>query len=283
MNVDIDYYSALGILPSADSETISAVYRALAKKFHPDVYRGDQTIAERRMRELNEAYAVLSDEIRRKNYDDARKTKYGQSGSFSGASDAEAAESKAAELADWQLVKEYHPECEEARANLEKMSPALALAFQLELLRTKSFSSASAIRLKLKSEFLTRYFGANGYIREFAEGILKEGQLDAAKELNRVVKVLALDNSSDALALEAIRKIKNKFGVKFTPSWDFQPKRERHQEPVFPQSSNLTTRTVPKGDGSYFMGAIGTILVLAVAGIVVSSVVVGLASHVSLK
>ena len=61
-----DYYSILGILPSAEIETIQAVYRALSKKYHPDVARGDVVSAEKKIREINEAYEVLSDVEKRR-------------------------------------------------------------------------------------------------------------------------------------------------------------------------------------------------------------------------
>lgn len=55
------YYDLLEISPNASEETIRAVYRSLTKKYHPDVYPGDQLFAEEKMKALNNAFAVLSD------------------------------------------------------------------------------------------------------------------------------------------------------------------------------------------------------------------------------
>ena len=60
MNTAKDYYATLGVLPSIDPSALAAVYRALVKKFHPDVYRGPIAESEAAIRELNEAYEVLA-------------------------------------------------------------------------------------------------------------------------------------------------------------------------------------------------------------------------------
>ena len=56
-----NYYDILQVSPSADPEVIQAVYRRLARKHHPDA-SGDAEM----MKLLNEAYAVLSDQKRRR-------------------------------------------------------------------------------------------------------------------------------------------------------------------------------------------------------------------------
>lgn len=62
-----DYYSVLGADRSASAEEIKRAYRKLARKYHPDVSKAAD--AELRMKEVNEAYAVLSDPERRAAYD----------------------------------------------------------------------------------------------------------------------------------------------------------------------------------------------------------------------
>lgn len=63
-----DYYEVLGVDRSADDATLKKAYRKLAKKYHPDMNPGDKE-AEKKFKEASEAYAVLSDADKRRQYD----------------------------------------------------------------------------------------------------------------------------------------------------------------------------------------------------------------------
>ncbi len=63
-----DYYQILGVPRNASQEEIKKAYRRLALKYHPDRNRGNKE-AEEKFKEINEAYAVLSDPEKRKQYD----------------------------------------------------------------------------------------------------------------------------------------------------------------------------------------------------------------------
>ena len=63
-----DYYEVLGVDRGADEDTIKKAYRKLAKKYHPDMNPGDSE-AEAKFKEVNEAYAILSDSEKRSAYD----------------------------------------------------------------------------------------------------------------------------------------------------------------------------------------------------------------------
>lgn len=67
-----DYYKILGIEPEADAKAVKTAYRRLARKYHPDVSTEHE--AEKRFKEVAEAYEVLSDEARRAEYDQLRKS-----------------------------------------------------------------------------------------------------------------------------------------------------------------------------------------------------------------
>src|SRR4051812_37096123 len=69
--VEKDYYKSLGVSKDASAPEIKKAYRKLARQFHPDANKGD-TGAEEKFKEISEAYDVLSDETKRKEYDEAR-------------------------------------------------------------------------------------------------------------------------------------------------------------------------------------------------------------------
>lgn len=63
-----DYYEVLGVDRGADDASIKKAYRQLAKKYHPDMNPGDAE-AEKKFKEASEAYAILSDPDKRRQYD----------------------------------------------------------------------------------------------------------------------------------------------------------------------------------------------------------------------
>jgi molecular chaperone DnaJ len=70
-----DYYEILQVARNAGGDEIKRAYRKLALKYHPDNYKGDKAEAEKKFKELAEAYEVLSDSSKRQRYD-----RYGHEG-----------------------------------------------------------------------------------------------------------------------------------------------------------------------------------------------------------
>ncbi|GAB4335330.1 MAG: DnaJ C-terminal domain-containing protein [Desulfobulbaceae bacterium] len=73
----MDYYEVLGVAKTASADEIKKAYRKLALRYHPDRNQGDKA-AEARFKEINEAYAVLSDSEKRKQYDTYGSTEFHQ-------------------------------------------------------------------------------------------------------------------------------------------------------------------------------------------------------------
>lgn len=65
-----NYYEILEVHPRASKEVIEKAYRVLVKKYHPDLYIGEEKIyAEQKIRDVNEAYKILSDVFLKEQYD----------------------------------------------------------------------------------------------------------------------------------------------------------------------------------------------------------------------
>lgn len=78
-----DYYEVLGVDKGADESAIKSAYRKLAKKYHPDVNPGDKE-AEKKFKEATEAYGILSDPEKRRQYDQFGHAAFEQGGGGSG-------------------------------------------------------------------------------------------------------------------------------------------------------------------------------------------------------
>ena len=73
----MEYYEVLGVAKTATADEIKKAYRKLALKYHPDKNPGDKA-AEEKFKEISEAYAVLSDAEKRKQYDTFGSTGFRQ-------------------------------------------------------------------------------------------------------------------------------------------------------------------------------------------------------------
>ena len=67
--MNLNYYKLLNVPTNANEKEVKKAYRNLAKKYHPDMYQGDKSVAEEKMQLINEAYDTLSDVALRKEYD----------------------------------------------------------------------------------------------------------------------------------------------------------------------------------------------------------------------
>lgn len=80
----MDYYKVLGLQKTATAKEIKSAYRKLALKWHPDKNKSKE--AEKKFKEINQAYEVLSDEKKRQAYDQMGHSAYSQTGGRGGSS-----------------------------------------------------------------------------------------------------------------------------------------------------------------------------------------------------
>ncbi len=212
MDPNKDYYAILGVHPTAEKAVIDAAYKALAKRYHPDMSQNNPDEAKRRMQEINVAYDVLSDAAKRKEYDKLRGDGIQQGEDyFRGEEESEPTYDPLEE--DWIVAIEYHPELKIIDKNLKIISWKLSYAFRSYLIGNKNFKDAHEIASEMEQSFLERYFGDNPKIIELAKILIHNKKKDLSKELNRAVNVLGISKQTDVDDLEAfLKKFKEKTG-----------------------------------------------------------------------
>ena len=202
-----DLYEVLGVLPSAEDIVITAAYRVLAQRFHPDRWTGPPSEAHERMAAINRAYETLRDPARRAAYDSKRtrneQARYeqpqdqGREAMFEQAiNDLEAR---------WKIAADVLPDLNALRGKLAKLSSALAFSYVTVLLEKKAFNDRKALSERMQDLFLERYFGTDPKIKEVALHLILTGHRDAAKTLNELVDVMgsAIDPSNLIAAVDS--------------------------------------------------------------------------------
>jgi curved DNA-binding protein CbpA len=214
MNPNKDYYAILGVLPSIEATALDAVYKSLVKKYHPDVFKGDKKIGEEKTKDINEAYGILRDPAKRKEYDQTRLNQNKGYGSFEQDNNYdEQNETIFAQInSDWEIVKEFYPDAEKWRELLSKLSYSLACSYQFIIITQKASEICGQIGDKLRKEYLELYFGSDYRIQNFAEVLITIKRKDAAVYLNNVIRVLGTPKNIDETN-NLIKKINYKFNI----------------------------------------------------------------------
>ena len=188
-----DLYGILGILPNASDDIVKAVYRALAKKHHPDMGGNPD-----RFREITAAYAILSDPLKRRDYDRSHDLHYSPETDI-GETDEELER-------EWDGAIQQSPEIDLLYWELKRYSNSLALNFRLTLLKTRTYGQATALFTELEKAFFETYFGTSPKIHTFVKFLLIEGHRLVAKELNRTLKTMGGRVEADAIIARLCRK-----------------------------------------------------------------------------
>lgn len=205
-----DYYAILGVTPSAEDVVIRAAWKALVQRYHPDRFTGSAEKANARVREINEAYSVLSDSVQRRAYDKSREGKEGDFGDWVHEEEAgEAVSSVDPFEKDWALAVSYYPDLVDINNQLSKISHLLAFSYRAGLLELKAFKNRKELAEAAETSFLKSYFGSNQQVLSFARRLVFDGEKAAAKALNEAIRVLGSDVPADMV----INKISKDFGV----------------------------------------------------------------------
>lgn len=174
-----DHYQVLGVERGSTQEIISAAYRALAKAFHPDVFRGDRDYAESRLKAINAAFDVIGDPARRSAYD--RDT------GIRGGLDPKADD-------DWTRACQFFPELSGMGKDLDGINAQLGATFRKILLGSKAFKDAKGTRDRLIDEFATEKFGRNDQLQAAGLTSLRMGRRKLALSINQACRVIGDDD-----------------------------------------------------------------------------------------
>lgn len=217
-----DYYAILGVPRDAEIDLIKATYLALSKIYHPDIYKGDKKYAQKRMQEINEAYEILKDPKKRKNYDEKTKDKSDNDSFDDNEFQDEKSNYQEIIKESWDFAKEYYPNLEKEYENLNKINRNLAWQFQVMCVETKSFDQANKISKRLKDDWFEKRFGKKKIIQELALKAIMKNDIKVAKEINKIFKVLG-DKDVDLI----IQGLEKKFPEFFRTNHDSQSDDER--------------------------------------------------------
>ncbi len=214
----VNYYDVLGVSPTADDFVIKAAYKALAQRYHPDKFHGnakDAADAEAKMRQLNEAYQVLSDPAKRRDYDASF-----EQGEQQNQQNSQQKSEQAKQQEDWAIALRFYPDLTELEARLGKIDPSLISEFRSSLLASQQYEQRQGIASQLEQTYLEEYFGNDPLIVDFARELLLAGKRDGAKELNRMVKVVGGGVSSAKIIVQIEKS--------YLPGWS----KERRQNDI---------------------------------------------------
>ena len=196
------YYDILGISPSDDLILVTAAYKRLAKKYHPDTSLLPRSEAEEKFKAISEAYRF----VRR------AMAKTGQTEAYYGPSQAHSftpapSRSNSDRHGDnWGIICERHPRAKVLYEDLRKISPALSEEFKSIFLQDEYYGGIEEIASILEEEYLTRYFGNNDDIREFAKWLILNGHVSVALELNSEIVAVPVVKDSKGLIEKIIRR-----------------------------------------------------------------------------
>lgn len=136
-----DLYAVLGVLPDAEDIVVTAAYRALAQRYHPDKWSGDPSVAHRRMAAINDAYGVLGDKTKRAAYDREHHNFGSQDFPDGDREEHDKAFSDALTETEerWCVAVSVFPDLQTLRSSLAQTSTSLAFSFVTILLSSRRF------------------------------------------------------------------------------------------------------------------------------------------------
>ena len=200
------YYQILGVLDDAEDIVIRAAYKVLAQKYHPDKFSGDKSVAEQKMSEINQAYEVLADAVKRRDYDELLGKPDYSSTLEEGDTFDDIPEG------NWREITSYFPDLQAITASLRQISRALEVTYKLHLMEKRLFEKRHEIADSFRRVYMEKYFGADPEIQRFARFCIERNLRNTAKSLNKAVSLLGSEVDSERI----LKKIFNDYYPKLS-------------------------------------------------------------------
>lgn len=157
------------------------------------------------MQEINEACGVLSDPTERKKYDGSRKKQEYEQDNSKDTSDLLKTLEK-----DWKVALGYFEDLNDLASQLSEYSKQLEYTFKVLVIEKKNFKNRFDLAVRLKKQYLIKYFGSNAEIQKFAEALFQTKDFGSLKKLNKAVNLLGSDVDPEVI----INKINYEINVK---------------------------------------------------------------------
>lgn len=200
-----DYYRTLGVIDDAEDIVIRAAYKALAQRYHPDKWKGDPNESNSRMSDINEAYDVLSDSVKRKKYDE-EYFRYRARDESTEEDEQDDANFISEEDEAWKIACEFFPNIQNEYFLLSKISKILANTFKASLINQQQYAESNSLKNKLEQDYLKRYYGENVKIQKLAKDLLVNKESKAAIKINKIIRALGKSVSYDEIAKNILEK-----------------------------------------------------------------------------
>lgn len=185
-----DYYRILGVLDDAEDIIIRASYKALAQRYHPDKWKGDKKEANKKMQNINEAYDVLSDSVKRKKYDEEYFSNHPKNQAEEEPQNSDYEDIPDEDIEGWSIAESFFPEIKRYYEELKKFSPLVANTFRSHLLANKDFNNSLEIKNQLETDYFERYYGSDRQIQRYAKSLLLSKHYKAAIQINKFICIL---------------------------------------------------------------------------------------------
>ena len=198
-------YQILGVLDTAEDIVIRAAYKALAQRYHPDKWQSNAEEATVRMREINDAYRILSDPIEKAKYDKTLDKKEYQE-------EPDIEENIDASLEDaWKVGLVFFPKLDELYLRLRKTNYSLGNTFKLIVIESKAFNKGAEIAEKMEQDFLIKYFSNDDKIILFARLLISKGSKQGIKALNKYVRIMGQSINSQIIIDQVRQEVNFEF------------------------------------------------------------------------